>query len=711
MATERIERVTRMAMNLLIARGSAEDVHSIVRELRQAGHDPAPLHVQTEGEFLAALDRGPWEAVLVHSAAPHTSLVTLARGIRDRGLDVPIIAVTPRLDTAEAVLALRAGATHCLARGELWRLPEILQGEMGEAARRRALREAEQSQESAEERYRELLGRIPALTYVARTDATRSTAFVSAQAEPMTGFSPEEWMADPDLWPKQVHAEDRERVLGEYRRSLASGEAFLSEYRLVRRDGGVVWWRDEGRLYQDGPARTRLLGGVAVDITSHREAEQTFRDMIHRDPLTGLANRALLQRRLEQALQRAARDQRPAAVLLIDLDGFREVNNTLGHQNGDVVIQEVGARLGDVVGDADRVARVRGDEFALLLPDADAALAQQVAGKVLKALEQPIMVERLPIEMGASIGIAVAPVHGLDGESILRKADLAMQAAKKRRSGFMIYSPECDPYNPRGLVLLGELRRALEGDQLLLHYQPKVDLKSNSVIGAEALVRWRHPKRGLVPPNDFITLAEQGGLIKRLTRWVLGEAIGQCDAWRRGGTRLPVSVNLSARNLSDTQLLDDVPEMLSRRKLEPEFLELEITETAVMADAPRAVETLRRLRAAGVGLAVDDFGTGYSSLVYLRKLPVNQIKIDKSFVIGMAAHEEEDEIIVRSTTDLGHHLGLQVVAEGVEDRPTFDKLSTLGCDAAQGYYMARPMTAPDLAMWLRQSEWRITRPH
>jgi predicted signal transduction protein with EAL and GGDEF domain len=371
----------------------------------------------------------------------------------------------------------------------------------------------------------------------------------------------------------------------------------------------------------------------------------------------------------------------------------------------------VAARLGDVLGDVDRVARVRGDEFALLLPDADAALAQHVAVKVLKALEQPIMVERLPIEVGASIGIAVAPGHGVEPEPLMRKADLAMQAAKKRRSGSMVYSAECDPYNPRGLVLLGELRRALEGGQLVLHYQPKVELKSGSVIGAEALVRWRHPKRGLVPPNEFIALAERGGLIKRLTRWVLDEAVGQCESWRKAGTRLPVSVNLSARNLQDVQLLDEVPEMLARRSLEPDLLALEITETAVMSDAPRAMETLRGLRASGVGLAVDDFGTGYSSLVYLRKLPVSQLKIDKSFVIGMAAQEEEDEIIVRSTTDLGHHLGLQVVAEGVEDRPTFDKLTRLGCDAAQGYYMARPMTAQDLGTWLTQSDWRLARAH
>jgi diguanylate cyclase (GGDEF)-like protein len=705
------ERITHMAMNLLIARGSAEDAQSIVRELKQAGHDPTPVHVQTEGEFVAALERDAWEAVIVHSATPHTSLVALARQLRDRDLDVPIVAVTPRLDTTEAVSALRAGATHCVARGELWRLPEIVRGELAEAARRRSVREAERSRQGAEERYRDLIDRIPALTYLARTDATRSTAFMSVQAEAMTGFPPGEWMSDPDFWAKRIHAQDRERVVGEYQRSVATGEPFLSEYRVVKRDGHLAWWRDEGRIYADGPGRSSLLGGVIVDVTAHRHTQENLRDMIHRDPLTGLANRSLLQRRLEQALQRANREQRPVAVLLIDLDGFRAVNNTLGHQNGDLVIQEVAARLGDVLGEADRVARVRGDEFALVLPDADAALAQQVAGKVLKALEHPIMVERLPIEIGASIGIALAPVHGSETEVLLRKADLAMQAAKKQRSGSMVYSPACDPYNPRGLVLLGELRRALEGDQLLLHYQPKVDLRKGTVIGAEALVRWRHPKRGLVPPGEFIALAEQGGLIKRLTRWVLGEAVDQCEAWRKTGTRLPVSVNLSARNLQDVQLLDEVPEMLARRRLEPDLLELEITETAVMADAPRAMETLRGLRANGVGLAVDDFGTGYSSLVYLRKLPVSQLKIDKSFVIGMAAREEEDEIIVRSTTDLGHHLGLQVVAEGVEDRPTFDKLGVLGCDAAQGYYMARPMTAPDLGIWLRQSPWRLAQAH
>jgi diguanylate cyclase (GGDEF)-like protein/PAS domain S-box-containing protein len=695
------------AVRLLIVRGAADDADRIVHELRSAGQDPTTAHVQTTGELTAALERDTWDAVLIYSSAPHGSLVALAAELRRRGLDLPLVALTPRADTEEVVAAMKAGATHCLAGGELWRLPAIVLSEILDASHRRTARAAEDARRSAEERHRGLLEEIPACTYLAWADGVGSTAFVGPQVKALTGVSPEEWLADPELWAKQIHPEDRDRVLAEYRRSTSTGEPFVSEYRVLAQGGRVVWWRDEGRVFQDVPGRGRLVGGVVVDITSRRQAEDALRHTMHRDPLTGLADRVLLQQRLQETLERSRQDRQPLALLLIDLDSFREVNNTLGHANGDLVIQEVAARLGDVLGGPDRTARLRGDEFAVLLPDAEAAFAYQVAAKVLSALETPIMVERLPIEVGASIGIAVAPKDGTAAEEILRKADLAMQAAKKRRSGVVVYTPECDLYNPGGLLLLGELRRALEAEQLQLHYQPKIDLRSGSVIGAEALARWRHPKRGLVPPDEFIPLAERGGLIKAFTRWVLDSALAQCDAWRGRGTRLPVSVNLSAHNLQDAQLLDDVPEMLQRRRLGPEFLELEITETAVMADAPRAAENLRGLRAHGVGLAIDDFGTGYSSLVYLRKLPVSQLKIDKSFVIGMAAHEGEDEIIVRSTTDLGHHLGLKVVAEGVEDRRTFDRLHTLGCDAAQGFYMARPMPASEIEPWLRQSPWRL----
>jgi EAL domain-containing protein (putative c-di-GMP-specific phosphodiesterase class I) len=290
---------------------------------------------------------------------------------------------------------------------------------------------------------------------------------------------------------------------------------------------------------------------------------------------------------------------------------------------------------------------------------------------------------------------------------LLRRGDMAMQAAKRDEARCLVFSAACDPYSPQQLATLGELRRALEADQLLLHYQPKVDLRSRHVVGTEALVRWQHPKRGLVPPDQFISLAERGGLIKSLTRWVLAEAVGQCNAWRRAGTHLPVSVNLSARNLQDPQLADHISELLDAQDLGPESLELEITENAMMADPPRAAEILRTLDKRGVALSIDDFGTGYSSLVYLRKLPVSEIKIDTSFVIGMAAHHDDDTAIVRSTSDLGHSLGLRVVAEGVEDGHTLELLDSFGCDAAQGFHMAHPMPPAQLAVWLKESPWGV----
>jgi diguanylate cyclase (GGDEF)-like protein len=447
--------------------------------------------------------------------------------------------------------------------------------------------------------------------------------------------------------------------------------------------------------------------GFIVDITERKRAEETIRHLTYHDQLTGLPNGALLQERLRQAIATARRERQPVALVLMNVDRFREINHTLGHHNGDRVLLDLSRRLGDVVGQPDRVARLRGDEFALLLPGADANLARQVAAKIAKALEQPFVVERLPIEIGASIGISVQPDHGDEAEVILRRADMALQAAKRTNAGCVVYSPECDPYDPRRLAVLGELRHAIEADQLLLHYQPKVDLKTRSVVGTEALVRWRHPKHGMVPPDQFIPLAEQGGLIKPLTRWVLDQALKQCEIWTHEEPKLPVAVNLSARNLHDPQLVEQITGLLASRGVAPELLQLELTESAVMTDPVRAGEILRSLETSGVGISIDDFGTGYTSLAYLRRLPVSELKIDKSFVIGMTK-ETEDTAIVRSTNDLGHNLGLSVVAEGVEDQSTFELLGSFGCDAAQGYYMGRPMPPADLTRWLRESPWGIS---
>lgn len=341
----------------------------------------------------------------------------------------------------------------------------------------------------------------------------------------------------------------------------------------------------------------------------------------------------------------------------------------------------------------------------MLLPGADARLAQQVASKVLRALEQPFMIERLPIEVAGSLGISVYPEHGDEPDALLRRADLAVQVAKREGRGCVVYSKECDPYDPRRLTLLGELRRSLETDELVLFYQPKVDLKTRRVVGTEALVRWRHPKRGLVPPDQFIPLAEKGGLIKPLTRWVLGRAVARCRAWENQRRPLSMAVNFSARNLHDSSLAGDVAALLASHGVPSGRLEAELTESAMMSDPTRAVETLRQLQASGVGIAIDDFGIGQSSLSYLQALPVTELKIDKSFVIGMASDGDSNAVIVRATSDLGHALGLTVVAEGVEDEATLERLTAFGCDKAQGYHIAKPMDAPAIERWLSDSPW------
>jgi diguanylate cyclase (GGDEF)-like protein len=419
------------------------------------------------------------------------------------------------------------------------------------------------------------------------------------------------------------------------------------------------------------------------------------------DPLTGLPNRELFADRVDQAIRTADRELRPVALLLLDLDRFKDVNDTLGHHHGDQLLCEVGERLRGALREADTVARLGGDEFAVLAPGATAEGAAWVADKLRAALQQPLSVDGVALDLDASIGIALYPDHGDDAAQLLQHADVAMYVAKQAHVGFMVYDPAVDRHSPRRLALLGGLRRALDRGELVLHYQPKADLRTGQVLGVEALVRWQHPDHGLLGAGEFIPLAERTGLIHPLTRWVLDAALGQAAAWQRAGHRLSVAVNVSTRCLLDPAFSDQVRDQLAAWQVPPHLLVLELTESAVMADPARALEVLGRLHALGVGLSVDDFGTGYSSMAYLKELPVDELKIDRSFV-GQMATSQSDAVIVRSTIDLGHNLGLRVVAEGVETQHAWEQLTALGCDTAQGYYLGRPVPAEELEAQLGQ---------
>ena len=688
-------------LHLLIASDSESSAEALRDELRRSGYVPDGPRVEDEVGLRSALADGPVDLVLAEAALLDPSPLRVMRLLDELEWEGPVIVLGREADEALVVAALHAGAGDYLTWARLGRLGSAVGRERRAAQGRKRREDAERTRRETEQRYQALIEEIPALTYISWADPFGSPVYVSPQIRAMTGYTPAEWLADRESWARNIHPEDRERVLAELTRCRDQGQPFSCEYRTVTREGRVTWWRDDGRFLKDGAGRPQFLRGLIIDVTERKQADETIRRLMYYDALTGLPNRSLLLERLQKELAESRTLGRPVALMLLDLDHFRQVNNTLGSENGDRVIQEVARRLSDAVGGVEQVARLRGDEFALVLPGGDATLGRQVAARLLKALAQPVMIQRLPVEVGASIGIAVAPDHGEEGETLLRRVDLAMQAAKRAGESPVVYSTACDPYDPHRLVVLGELRRAIENNHLVLHYQPKVDLKDGQVLGAEALVRWNHPKQGLMGPDRFISLAEQGGLIKALTGWVLDRAVSDCQRWEHDGRTLSVAVNLSARNLQDGQLADHIVALLEGRGLPAARLELELTESAVLADPRRAAETLERLDQSGVALAIDDFGTGYASLAYLRKLPVSQLKIDKSFVMAMA-RSPEDSTIVRSTSDLGHNLGLKVVAEGVEDKTTWDMLGEFGCDAAQGYYMARPMPAADLSAWLRE---------
>jgi diguanylate cyclase (GGDEF)-like protein len=439
-------------------------------------------------------------------------------------------------------------------------------------------------------------------------------------------------------------------------------------------------------------------------VAVHRSADlaiQRERQALH-DGLTGLPNRLFLQEVATRALEEAERTGTRTAVLLIDLDHFKEINDTLGHYVGDQLLCGVGDRLRGAVRDGDVVARLGGDEFAVLASALESQEdAEHLARRLVDALAQSFTLDGVRLDVQASIGIALAPVHGLDPATLLQRADVALYAAKAHRGCFEFYSPESDLHSVEKLALLGELREGIAKGQLVVHYQPKCDATTGTLVGLEALVRWEHPTRGLIYPDTFIPIAENTGLIGALTLEVLEQSLRTARQLRDEGVPLGVAVNLSVRVLTDLELPRKVAGLLGRWGVPPDALTLEVTETSIMVDPVRTMAVLGLLRDLGVALSIDDFGTGYSSLAYLRRLEANELKIDKSFVFTMTSNSN-DAVIVRSTIELGHNLGLRLVAEGVEDAQTWNMLRALGCDVIQGYHLARPMPQEALGPWITQ---------
>jgi diguanylate cyclase (GGDEF)-like protein/PAS domain S-box-containing protein len=642
-------------------------------------------------------------AGVVHGGLPLLALLGSAILIVVRRLATPDIGL---VDVAALGVILLAGIRQTLLVHERGRLL----GDSGRA--RRDLEVALAKRAEADSRYRVLVERVPAAVYIDVADPNVTDggrlSYMSPQIEAILGYRPDEFIADPELWPRLIHPDDLEMTIAAYAEHWATERPLRLDYRMLARDGSVIWVHDEAySMVEESAGGRRVSQGLLVDTTEQKRLEeQLIHDALH-DPLTGLANRVLFRDHVERALAGRRRRRGKVAVLFLDLDDFKVVNDSLGHRAGDRLLIEVAHRISATIRAGDIAARQGGDEFTILLDQvSDAAEARLTAERLAADLGRPFQLEGRSLVIAASIGIALADGAETAADDLLAHADAAMYAAKAQgKARNAVFDPSMRIRARTRLEMEAELRKAIESEAFELHYQPIVELADNRIVGFEALVRWRHPERGLVAPMDFIPLAEATGLIVPLGRLVTAAACRQLRSFLDevpGCGPLTMSVNVSPRQALEPGFAAEVAGILEATGVPPSALVLEITESLMLHESAASDGSLRQLREMGVQLAVDDFGTGFSALEYFKRFVVQELKIDRSFVDGLG-RSREDTAIVTATLAFASALGIGVTAEGVETADQLDRLRSLGCDRAQGYFFARPAEAAGAQDLLRET--------
>jgi diguanylate cyclase (GGDEF)-like protein/PAS domain S-box-containing protein len=570
----------------------------------------------------------------------------------------------------------------------------------------------------AKTKYGALVEQIPAIVYVDVADANMSTSYVSPQIEEILGYNQQEYIDDPQLWENILHPDDREEAMATYLRGRESGGPFVFEYRLLARDGRTVWFRDSAIVLTDAHGRAEYIQGVMLDITDSKLAEARIAFLAYHDRLTGLPNRTMFDELLGLSLARAKRHHLGVVVVIVDLDDFKLVNDSLGHESGDALLVQFAQRLGEATRETDLVARPSGDEFLLLLSDLDRAragpgghesvsvAAESVALRIQEALRTPFTIGDTELYVTASLGISQFPEDASDAPTLLKNAETAMFRSKRSGPGGYVLHAKDDADSIVRLSMSTRLRRAVEQEQWMLHYQPLIDLASAKMIGVEALIRWPEPNGGLVPPGDFIPLAEEMGLIEAIGAWVIEEVCRQDRLWREQGLELDISFNLSPRQLWQDGIADRIVMPILGSGMDPTRVTVEITESTAMTDPDRTLGILHELHARGLKLAIDDFGTGYSSLARLRYMPVDILKIDRSFVRELD-RDDQNASMVSAMVALASNLGMTPLAEGIETEAEWRALIERGCERGQGFFFSRPVPADQIVAIHRRASLHV----